>query len=541
MQLDINPSWGKIGDTMKTKKSDKNVTKLVCKDSFDIKQVGKEIVIEGFANKATIDRGDEIITTDAWELDNFKKNPIILFNHGMDTLGGTPVGKATEVRATDEGLFLKVKMSNSQSPGIKMVRDLVEERILKAFSVGFSPKESDMVEHEGKAIRKISKAELFEVSIVGVPMNQDSLFELSAKSLSTKSFHQVKSEILKAKGADKAIAMEELLGSASDRKGIIASVAKGLKFNVGHVLDMLAGDISLVPQVEAAIIHEVKMANLKEILEAALAKLEDGGTTDAVQEELLAALKGDESEETEQDSEETSTDTEETEETESADSGDGKETGKESSTEAEGTAEGSDDAKPSEADADDGYAKLKADFQDCVSAMVPKLLAEGKEQDEAVAIAISKCQEQGKCQLTPESKSATFAVLFESLDKSPGGPVTFTNGAEIISFVKQVDETAQSVQAPTTPIKTEPAADDFGNPFLESSKQTNVLLGALINEIQKLSSKFDGVTSQNSVQSTEDTSKDQEESTETVVKPETEDQAEKRLSDLNLRLKNLGC
>jgi hypothetical protein len=127
------------------------------------------------------------------------------------------------------------------------------------------------------------------------------------------------------------------------------------------------------------------------------------------------------------------------------------------------------------------------------------------------------------------------------LDKFPGGPVTFTNATEIISFVKQVDEAAQSVQPPTTPIKTEPAEDDFGNPFLESSKQTNVLLGALINEIQKLSSKFDGITSQSSVQSSEDTSKGQEESTETVVKPETEDQAEKRLSDLNLRLKNLGC
>jgi len=541
MQLDINPSWGKIGDTMKTKKSDKNVTKLVCKDSFDIKQVGKEIVIEGFANKATIDRGDEIITTDAWELDNFKKNPIILFNHGMDTLGGTPVGKATEVRATDEGLFLKVKMSNSQAPLIKMVRDLVEERILKAFSVGFSPKESDIVEHDGKSIRKISKAELFEVSIVGVPMNQDSLFELSAKSMTSKSFHQIKSEILKAKGADKAAAMEEILGAAPNRKGNIYSVAEVLGLDVNDVLGMLAGDKELTKEVEDAIRSSVKAANLKEILEAALSKLEDGGTTDAVQEELLAALKGEENEETEQDSEETSDDTEETEETEGADSGDSEEAGKEGASEAEGTAAGSDDEKPSESDAEDGDAKLKADFQDCVSAMVPKLLAEGKEQDEAVAIAISKCQEEGKCQLTPESKSATFAVLFESLDKFPGGPVTFTNATEIISFVKQVDEAAQSVQPPTTPIKTEPAEDDFGNPFLESSKQTNVLLGALINEIQKLSSKFDGITSQSSVQSSEDTSKGQEESTETVVKPETEDQAEKRLSDLNLRLKNLGC
>lgn len=517
---------------MKTKKSDKNVTKLASKDTFAIKQVGKEIIIEGFANKATVDRGDEIITTDAWELDNFKKNPIILFNHGMDTLGGTPVGKATEVRATDEGLFLKVKMSNSQSPGIKMVRELVEERILKAFSVGFSPKESDMVEHEGKSIRKISKAELFEVSIVGVPMNQDSLFELSAKSLATKSFHQVKSEILKAKGADKAAEMEEILGSSPDRKGSIHFVAAAAGLEVSDVLEMLAGDKELTKEVEEGIRGSVKAANLKEILEAALAQLSEGVATDAVEESLLAAMNGDSDEEAD--------------ETEEDKAEEGEEEEREKSSEEEGTpsdeSEKEGGGKYEEESSDkDPDAKLKADFQDCVSAMVPKLLEEGMEQDQAVAAAISKCQEQGKCQLTPESKQATFAALFESLDKmdiSALGPVTFTND---ISFVKQVDETAQSEQPPTTPIKTEPAADDFGNPFLESSKQTNVLLGALINEIQKLSSKFDGIVSQSSVQSSEDTSKGQEESTETVVKPEMEDQAEKRLNDLNLRLKNLGC
>jgi hypothetical protein len=390
-----------------------------------------------------------------------------------------------------------------------------------------------MVEHEGKSIRKISKAELFEVSIVGVPMNQDSLFELSAKSLATKSFHQVKSEILKAKGADKASEMEEILGSSPDRKGSIHFVAAAAGLEVSDVLEMLAGDKELTKEVEECIRSSVKAANLKEILEAALAQLSEGATTDAVQESLLAAMNGDSDEEAD--------------ETEEGKADEGEEEEGEGSSEEEGTpsdetekeGSGESEEESSETDLD---AKLKADFQDCVSAMVPKLLEEGMEQDQAVAAAISKCQEEGKCQLTPESKQATFAALFESLDKmdkSAFGPITFTN--EIISFVKQVDEAAQSDQPPTTPIKTEPAADDFGNPFLESSKQTNVLLGALINEIQKLSSKFDGIVSQSSVQSSEDTSKGQEESSETVVKPETEDQAEKRLSDLNLRLKNLGC
>ena len=37
----------------------------------------------------TVDRMGEIITADGWELDNFKKNPIALFNHNSNF----PIGK----------------------------------------------------------------------------------------------------------------------------------------------------------------------------------------------------------------------------------------------------------------------------------------------------------------------------------------------------------------------------------------------------------------------------------------------------------------
>lgn len=517
---------------MKTKKTNKNLTKLICKEAFDVKQASNGVFIEGFANKATIDRGDEIITTDAWELDNFKKNPVILFNHGMDTLGGTPVGKAVEVKQTDDGLFLKVKMSNSQAPGIKMVRDLVEERILKAFSVGFNPKESDVVQTDGKSIRKITKAELFEVSIVGVPMNQDSLFELSEKQLTTKSFHQLKSEILRAKGAEKAAALEDMLVDGLDRQAIISEAATKANIARDDMLAMLAGDKDITPEAEAAVMAEVKLAGLKETLEAALAKLAEGAAADEVTEEVIEALTMHEGENEEDEEEKEAGDStangEEEKEAEAGEAGD---------TAGEGATEG--DSEKEEASVESSKAdQVKQDFQDCVSGKIPKLLEEGMEQDQAVAVAIAKCQEEGKCALTPESKQAAFAACFAVLDtdekdwaKLSLDGVTFEE--------KQVDESSQADQPPTTPIKTEPNQEDFGSPYLEAAKQTNVLLGALISEIQKLSNKLDGLSSQNSVQSEVD-SKDQEQSSDTDGKSESEDHAEKRLEKLNQRLKNLG-
>jgi HK97 family phage prohead protease len=49
--------------------------------------------------------------------------------------------------------------------------------------------------------------------------------------------------------------------------------------------------------------------------------------------------------------------------------------------------------------------EIKADaFQECVSSKIPTLIKEGKTQDEAVAIAISMCNTEGKCSLVPNEK-----------------------------------------------------------------------------------------------------------------------------------------
>ena len=80
------------------------------------------------------------IVAEAWTkggLSNFEKNPIILFNHDYNK----PIGRATGLKVTENGLEMKAKVSKSAPDN---VAQLVKEGILGAFfSVGFKVKDAD--------------------------------------------------------------------------------------------------------------------------------------------------------------------------------------------------------------------------------------------------------------------------------------------------------------------------------------------------------------------------------------------------------------
>ena len=127
----------------------------------------------GMASTADFDRAGDTIEAAAWTkggLNNFEKNPIILFNHDYNK----PIGRATGLKVTENGLELKAKISKSAPDH---VAQLVKEGILGAFSVGFRVKDADYLEETDGL--KIKDAELFEVSVVSVPCNQAATFSLA--------------------------------------------------------------------------------------------------------------------------------------------------------------------------------------------------------------------------------------------------------------------------------------------------------------------------------------------------------------------------
>ncbi len=176
------------------------------------------VYIEGWANKAVVDRGGDYVGRKAWNLDNYKKNPIILFNHDHSK----PIGKMISVEAKDEGLLVKGRISNSKDPEISRIRDLVQEGILNSLSVGMRVDDEDHKE----GVNHIKSAELHEVSIVAIPMNQESLFTVSTKSMQG-DLVDVMERITREVGAeDVAKAYHKL----HDEKEVFSSIVSASKF-----------------------------------------------------------------------------------------------------------------------------------------------------------------------------------------------------------------------------------------------------------------------------------------------------------------------
>jgi HK97 family phage prohead protease/HK97 family phage major capsid protein len=131
---------------------------------------GDEIVIRGMASTTDKDRMGDIIESDAWKggLANYRKNPVILFNHDHNR----PIGKAKLIKQVDNGLELEAKISKAAGE----IVDLIKDGVLGAFSVGFMVKDADYDSDTRTFF--IKKAELLEVSVVSIPANQSATFSI---------------------------------------------------------------------------------------------------------------------------------------------------------------------------------------------------------------------------------------------------------------------------------------------------------------------------------------------------------------------------
>ena len=144
------------------------------------------VMIRGMASTADFDRAGDSISAEAWTkggLNNFEKNPIILFNHDYDK----PIGRATGLKAGPNGLELECKISKAAPAN---VAQLVKDGVLGAFSVGFRVKDADYLEETDGLM--IKDAELFEVSVVSVPCNQSATFSLAKSFDSDEEYNEFK-------------------------------------------------------------------------------------------------------------------------------------------------------------------------------------------------------------------------------------------------------------------------------------------------------------------------------------------------------------
>jgi HK97 family phage prohead protease len=143
--------------------------------------------------------GHGTIVEQDWNLTRYLKNPVVLFEHGQ---GGAspfadtpsiqdriPIATATDVRVDRGALRATIVFPpEGRSANSDAVWDALDSGLLRAVSVGFRPGKVAEVENKqtGKIEVRLSKNELFEISIVGVPSNPDAVAERAfVRSLAT--------------------------------------------------------------------------------------------------------------------------------------------------------------------------------------------------------------------------------------------------------------------------------------------------------------------------------------------------------------------
>lgn len=98
------------------------------------------------------------IPVEAWKLDNYLRNPIVMVSHDLMAL---PVGRTVRLEKTREGLVADIEFDSASDPDAARVEGKVRRGYLNAVSVGFRVDDMDG--------RTVKEAELIEISLVAAP------------------------------------------------------------------------------------------------------------------------------------------------------------------------------------------------------------------------------------------------------------------------------------------------------------------------------------------------------------------------------------
>lgn len=128
--------------------------------------------VTGYVSTYQWDRDGERFVKGAWNLDSYRKNPVVLWAH--DHLS-PPIGRNIDLIEDDIGLKAVTEFDREGDVS-RQIFSLFERGFLNSFSVGF--RRNDFVLEEmgnGEKGLAITNAELFEYSAVSIPANPGAL------------------------------------------------------------------------------------------------------------------------------------------------------------------------------------------------------------------------------------------------------------------------------------------------------------------------------------------------------------------------------
>lgn len=185
---------------------------LKLSSAFSVKQDQKDqaVYIEGYASTTDVDRHGDVVPTSVWEkgIQNYIKNPVILAFHDHNK----PCGRMVEHKVDGTGFWIKARISAAADEVYKLVKD----GVLSAFSIGFRIIDAEY--NSAAEVFLIKELELVEVSVVSVPANQNTLFELSKAFSSDAEYKSFKEQFAPRGTSAKGLESKEEAKSVSQKE-----------------------------------------------------------------------------------------------------------------------------------------------------------------------------------------------------------------------------------------------------------------------------------------------------------------------------------
>jgi HK97 family phage prohead protease len=131
-------------------------------------------VVRFVLSDSTVDRMGDSISAAGWELDAYRRNPVVLWAHDANQ---PPIGKMTSVFISGDRLIGDVQFASPETYEFAdQIYRLITAGFIKAGSVGFIPIDYKFSDKRAGGI-DFKSQELLEFSIVPVPANANALIE----------------------------------------------------------------------------------------------------------------------------------------------------------------------------------------------------------------------------------------------------------------------------------------------------------------------------------------------------------------------------
>jgi Escherichia/Staphylococcus phage prohead protease len=128
------------------------------------------------ASDETVDRYGDIIRASGWKLENFRRNPVLLWAHSSRE---PPIGRVPDIRVEGTRLIADCDfVPEGVDPFADLVWTLIDQKFVNASSVGFMPlADPKVIRDDDDMITgfEFNDQELLELSVVPVPANPQAL------------------------------------------------------------------------------------------------------------------------------------------------------------------------------------------------------------------------------------------------------------------------------------------------------------------------------------------------------------------------------